>query len=681
MRQANYGIDDVMSIAYKSREAFHVVVSLSSTTKRATSRCETTMVQYCVTDLLCFLCVWVFAVAALKDNKHSKTTLSVTINDTAIIPCPVLAEVINKDGKFDLLSWKICTSERCDDQDTTWGWLGGMNHKGTTKVSREGIKINSDGALEIKNVQLGDTGRYMCTIKRIRHTSPKRHFVALTVNRVATADQERQTTNKTDPLNCKKDYSDDSGNLVSLNTSKPFQPVTHEKAIMPCPILHDVVKKDGAYKIVYWSICTSRRCDDQRATWTWIAGRNNKGETKVGREGINITIDGALGIPKVRLSDAGKYMCTVKRINYKSPRKHFATLVVIKDGVDNTERSQRVSVHENAVMICPVFKQVIKLDGAFYNVYWSNCTSSCDEVNLTWDWMAGINGTGTPKVERKGISITMNGTLEIHNVQLSDAGRYMCTVKRIGHRSPRVYFTALIVEDGVGNFTFEMDMFKDPKYDIVVNQYPVTVPSGQPMYLQVNVKSRDRSLLTFLEECWVTPTPDPRDQTRHTLIEEGCSRDASLQYLYEKSPLQKFTFKAFRFRDVLSRRLYVHCEVVTCRRSDSWSVCERGCKKDGRQRREDKAFIMDKDVFLSLGPVNFQDQTEESHEPVVYVKGLAGVLGALALILLIAVVILILRRRKLRENKNNTWILLATREHSVQEEKQTDRLQKAQAEM
>ncbi len=97
-------------------------------------------------------------------------------------------------------------------------------------------------------------------------------------------------------------------------------------------------------------------------------------------------------------------------------------------------------------MICPVFEQVIKMDGAFYNVDWSNCTSSCDEVNLTWDWMAGMNGTGTPKVKRKDISITMNGTLEIHNVQLSDAGRYMCTVNRIGYRSPRVYFTALIVK-------------------------------------------------------------------------------------------------------------------------------------------------------------------------------------------------------------------------------------------
>ncbi|KAL9964303.1 hypothetical protein ACROYT_G027926 [Oculina patagonica] len=192
------------------------MISLSSRAKRSTSRCEAKMVQHCVTDSLCFLCVWVFAVAALKDSKHSETTQSVTVNETAIIPCHVLQEVIIKDGTFDLLSWKICTSERCDDQDTTWDWLGGMNHKGKTKVAREGIKINSDGALEIENVQLSDAGQYKCAVKNIHHTSPSRHFVTLTVNRVETADQNRQTTNKTDPPDCKKDYSDDSGNLIYL---------------------------------------------------------------------------------------------------------------------------------------------------------------------------------------------------------------------------------------------------------------------------------------------------------------------------------------------------------------------------------------------------------------------------------------------------------------------------------
>ena len=58
----------------------------------------------------------------------------------------------------------------------------------------------------------------------------------------------------------------------------------------------------------------------------------------------------------------------------------------------------------------------------------------------------------------------------------------------------------------------------------------------------------------------------------------------------------------------------MHCEVVTCRRSDSWSVCQRGCTEDRRRRRENKAFIMDKDVFLSLGPVNFQDQSEGQYK-------------------------------------------------------------------
>lgn len=76
-------------------------------------------------------------------------------------------------------------------------------------------------------------------------------------------------------------------------------------------------------------------------------------------------------------------------------------------------------------------------------------------------------------------------------------------------------------KSGVGNFTFEMDMFKDPKYDIVVSQYPINVHPGQTMYFQVNVKSPDRSLVAFLEECWVTPTTNPRDQIRYTIIEHG----------------------------------------------------------------------------------------------------------------------------------------------------------------
>jgi len=77
---------------------------------------------------------------------------------------------------------------------------------------------------------------------------------------------------------------------------------------------------------------------------------------------------------------------------------------------------------------------------------------------------------------------------------------------------------------------------------------------------------------------------------------------------------------------------------------------------------------MDKDVFLSLGPVNFQEKSAaESSASIVYIQALTGVLGVLALILLIAMVILILRRRK---QGKNSWILLAAKAQRVEEEKQ-----------
>ena len=51
-------------------------------------------------------------------------------------------------------------------------------------MKREGIRITSDGALVIEQVQLSDAGHYMCTVKRINHVSPERHFVTLAVDRV-----------------------------------------------------------------------------------------------------------------------------------------------------------------------------------------------------------------------------------------------------------------------------------------------------------------------------------------------------------------------------------------------------------------------------------------------------------------------------------------------------------------
>jgi len=118
----------------------------------------------------------------------------------------------------------------------------------------------------------------------------------------------------------------------ALNDGKPSSPTTVlQKVTLACPALQEVIDNDGTFDIIYWSHCTSKKCDHKDTTWDWIAGMNNRWSTQVGRERVNITYDGALEIHQVNLSDAGQYMCTVKTINHSSPEVYHTTLVVIKD--------------------------------------------------------------------------------------------------------------------------------------------------------------------------------------------------------------------------------------------------------------------------------------------------------------------------------------------------------------
>ena len=97
-------------------------------------------------------------------------------------------------------------------------------------------------------------------------------------------------------------------------------------------MLQEVIREDGAFDIAYWSVCKSKRCDHQDVTWLWLAGMNREGKTEVRTKRIIITKEGNLKIKKVRLSDDGEYMCTVRRINHASPRRHFATVAVLSVG-------------------------------------------------------------------------------------------------------------------------------------------------------------------------------------------------------------------------------------------------------------------------------------------------------------------------------------------------------------
>ncbi|XP_020619557.1 uncharacterized protein LOC110057307 isoform X2 [Orbicella faveolata] len=137
-----------------------------------------------------------------------------TIRKKVTLACPALQEVVRNDGTFYIAYWSVCTSKRCDQQDTTWDWIAGMNNKGITKVGRERVNITSDGALEIHKVNLSDTGQYMCTVKRINHSSPAVHHTTLVVTEEATNQQDIEATKKPDKKDCKQDYSENSESHV-----------------------------------------------------------------------------------------------------------------------------------------------------------------------------------------------------------------------------------------------------------------------------------------------------------------------------------------------------------------------------------------------------------------------------------------------------------------------------------
>lgn len=201
-----------------------------------------------------------------------------------------------------------------------------------------------------------------------------------------------------------------------------------------------------------------------------------------------------------------------------------------------------------------------------------------------------------------------------------------------------------------GNFTFTMDMYKSSKYQEAYNSYPVVAYLGQPMYLQVAAISKDSELVLFPERCFATPTNDVNDNKFYNFIDKGCSKDDTLKYNYNKeAPKQQFNLEAFRFLTDATNRVHLHCDLVVCRKSDSDSVCAKGCQAGSSRRR--RAVLGDPPrQQLTIGPVDFaqvQSASAVAKGPftLTTVAAITGCLALLALVLVVTIVIVYFRRR------------------------------------
>ena len=106
----------------------------------------------------------------------------------------------------------------------------------------------------------------------------------------------------------------------------------------------------------------------------------------------------------------------------------------------------------------------------------------------------------------------------------------------------------------------------------------------------------------------------------------SCPRDRYLEYEYEKSAYQNFSFMAFRFKKGYDD-VYIHCKLTVCRSDDEKSKCDSGCQEEGNQSRRKRNIHDEYRTELYVGPIKMTNEQDKGE--LIKFKVLAGVVGVL----------------------------------------------------
>ncbi|KAI3363315.1 hypothetical protein L3Q82_011939, partial [Scortum barcoo] len=137
---------------------------------------------------------------------------------------------------------------------------------------------------------------------------------------------------------------------------------------------------------------------------------------------------------------------------------------------------------------------------------------------------------------------------------------------------------------GTGRYNTTMDFYTSSSFYYKVTQVPYEVKLNQDLYVQVNLRRGDSSLVLFLDTCVTSPSPHDFHTRPYYLVRNGCSMD-NTYYSYSSgtSAYARFRFKAFMFLRA-TEAVYIQCKVLICPASDYNSRCRRGC--NGRVARD-----------------------------------------------------------------------------------------------
>uniref|UniRef100_A0A672H1B2 CUB and zona pellucida-like domains 1, tandem duplicate 1 n=1 Tax=Salarias fasciatus TaxID=181472 RepID=A0A672H1B2_SALFA len=157
---------------------------------------------------------------------------------------------------------------------------------------------------------------------------------------------------------------------------------------------------------------------------------------------------------------------------------------------------------------------------------------------------------------------------------------------------------------GTGKFNTTMTFYTSSSFYYPVTEFPYEVELNEYIYVQIDLKSSDNSLVIFLDTCVASPSPHDFQTRAYYFFWTGCRCTADNTYYAYYSGSRdyaRFRVKTFQFLRA-SESVYLQCKVLVCQASDYNSRCRRGCT---RRRARDLGSGHDSQTLV-LGPIKLK---------------------------------------------------------------------------
>ena len=129
------------------------------------------------------------------------------------------------------------------------------------------------------------------------------------------------------------------------------------------------------------------------------------------------------------------------------------------------------------------------------------------------------------------------------------------TGEKYGHYIPQIYQVQIITilfqngGEGIGRFPVAMMLFKDETYGPVYSSAP-SINVSDTVYVGIILGESPEGAVIQARQCWATPTENPEDPVRVSLIDNFCSdnQETGVNIINNgNSNRAKWTTKAFKF--------------------------------------------------------------------------------------------------------------------------------------